>query len=129
MLCVLVCGCVFFFFCFQAEAGIRVLTVTGVHTCALPIFRESTGGIPIGFKLSAQRIEEDIDAALDIGADYIILDGRGGGTGTAPLLFRNHISVPTIPALARERQHLDAWERSVERRAGVECKFQWLPCY
>ncbi len=70
--------------------------------------REATGGIPVGFKLSAQHIEKDIDAAIDIGADYIILDGRGGGTGSAPLLFRNHISVPTIPALARARRHLDA---------------------
>jgi glutamate synthase domain-containing protein 2 len=43
--------------------------------------RERTGGIPIGFKLSAQHIEKDIDAALEIGVDYIILDGRGGGTG------------------------------------------------
>src|SRR6266478_7263852 len=28
----------FFFFFFQAEDGIRYLTVTGVQTCALPIF-------------------------------------------------------------------------------------------
>jgi glutamate synthase domain-containing protein 2 len=70
--------------------------------------RERSGGIPIGFKLSANRIEEDIDFALDAGADYIILDGRGGGTGAAPLLFRDHISVPTIPALARARRHLDS---------------------
>ena len=69
--------------------------------------RERTGGIPIGFKLSAQHIERDIDAALEIGVDYIILDGRGGGTGAAPLLFRDNISVPTIPALARARRHLD----------------------
>jgi glutamate synthase domain-containing protein 2 len=69
--------------------------------------REKTGGIPIGFKLSAQHIEKDIDAALDIGVDYIILDGRGGGTGAAPLIFRDNISVPTIPALARARRHLD----------------------
>jgi len=68
---------------------------------------ELTGGIPIGFKLSANHIEKDIDFALEAGADYIILDGRGGGTGAAPLLFRDHISVPTIPALARARQHLD----------------------
>ena len=52
-------------------------------------------------------MEDDIDAALAIGVDYIILDGRGGGTGAAPLLFRDHISVPTIPALARARRHLD----------------------
>jgi len=42
--------------------------------------REVTGGIPIGFKLSAQHIEDDIDFAVDAGADYIILDGRGGAT-------------------------------------------------
>ena len=72
--------------------------------------REQTGGIPVGFKLSAQHIEKDIDAALEIGVDYIILDGRGGGTGAAPLIFRDNISVPTIPALARARRHLDRSE-------------------
>ncbi|MDJ0910468.1 MAG: glutamate synthase-related protein [Woeseiaceae bacterium] len=70
--------------------------------------RENTGGIPVGFKLSAQHIEKDIDAALEVGVDYIILDGRGGGTGAAPLIFRDNISVPTIPALARARRHLDS---------------------
>ena len=69
--------------------------------------REQTGGIPVGYKLSAQKIEKDIDAALEIGVDYVILDGRGGGTGAAPLIFRDNISVPTIPALARARKHLD----------------------
>ncbi len=69
--------------------------------------REATGGIPIGFKLSAQHIEHDIDAALRIGVDYVILDGRGGGTGAAPQIFKDNISVPTIPALARARRHLD----------------------
>jgi glutamate synthase domain-containing protein 2/CDGSH-type Zn-finger protein len=69
--------------------------------------RERTGGIPIGFKISAQHIEEDIDAAIKVGVDYIILDGRGGGTGAAPLIFRDNISVPTMPALARARRHLD----------------------
>ena len=70
--------------------------------------REATGGIPIGFKLSAQHIEDDIDKALDIGVDYVILDGRGGGTGAAPNIFKNNISVPTLAALARARKHLDA---------------------
>ena len=69
--------------------------------------RAATGGIPIGVKLSAQHIEKDIEAALEIGVDYIILDGRGGGTGAAPLIFRDNISVPTIPALARARRYLD----------------------
>ncbi len=69
--------------------------------------REITGGIPIGFKLSANHIEHDIQFALDASADYIILDGRGGSTGATPEMFRDHISVPTIPALARARRYLD----------------------
>ena len=70
--------------------------------------REESGGIPVGYKLSAQHVEADLDAALEVGVDYVILDGRGGGTGAAPLIFRDNISVPTIPALARARRHLDA---------------------
>ncbi|QQR91012.1 MAG: CDGSH iron-sulfur domain-containing protein [Myxococcales bacterium] len=70
--------------------------------------RELSGGIPIGFKLSAQHIEKDIAFAIEAGADYIILDGRGGGTGAAPLIFRDNISVPTIPALARARHFLNS---------------------
>jgi methylamine---glutamate N-methyltransferase subunit C len=69
--------------------------------------REISGGIPVGFKLSANHIERDIQFALDASADYIILDGRGGGTGAAPEIFRDHISVPSIPALARARRYLD----------------------
>jgi glutamate synthase domain-containing protein 2 len=58
--------------------------------------REKTGGIPVGFKIAASHIEA-----------YIILDGRGGGTGSAPSILRNNINIPTIPALARARKHLD----------------------
>jgi glutamate synthase domain-containing protein 2 len=73
--------------------------------------RAASGGIPIGFKLSAQHIEDDIDFALDASAEYIILDGRGGATGAAPEIFKQNISVPTIAALARARQHLDRRNR------------------
>ena len=69
--------------------------------------RKRTGGIPIGFKIAASHIEADIQFALDCGVDYIILDGRGGGTGSAPTILRDHINVPTIPALARARKYLD----------------------
>ncbi len=78
--------------------------------------RETTGGIPIGAKLSAQHIEAEIDSALDIGVDYINLDVRGGGTGASPTVLRDNISVPTIPALARARRHLDR----IGRGAGVD---------
>ncbi len=69
--------------------------------------RQATGGIPIGFKLSAQSIEPDLEFAMRAGADYIILDGRGGATGAAPLIFRDHISVPTLAAVARARAWMD----------------------
>ena len=69
--------------------------------------RERTGGIPIGFKLAASHIEADIQFAIDVGVDYIILDGHGGGTGSAPTILRDHINIPTIPALARARKYLD----------------------
>ena len=74
--------------------------------------REATGGIPIGFKMSAQHIENDLHFALEAGADYVILDGRGGATGAAPDIFKNNISVPTMIALARARRHLDDRGRS-----------------
>ncbi|MDX2320061.1 MAG: glutamate synthase-related protein [Moritella sp.] len=97
------------------EAGTPAIsppTFKNLHTAAdfkkfADRVRELTGGIPIGFKLSANHIEDDIQFALDASADYIILDGRGGGTGAAPEMFRDHISVPTIPALARARAYLD----------------------
>lgn len=97
----------------EGEAAISPPTFKDLHTAEdfkkfADRVREVTGGIPIGFKLSANHIEEDIQFALDASADYIILDGRGGGTGAAPEMFRDHISVPTIPALARARRYLDA---------------------
>ena len=96
----------------EGEPAISPPTFKDLHTAddfkkMADRVREVTGGIPIGFKLSANHIEKDIQFALDASADYIILDGRGGGTGAAPEMFRDHISVPTIPALARARRYLD----------------------
>ncbi|MFF5965193.1 glutamate synthase-related protein [Streptomyces collinus] len=70
--------------------------------------RERSGGIPVGVKMSAQHIEADLDAALEMGVDYVILDGRGGGTGAAPTILRDNIGIPTMAALARARRHLDS---------------------
>jgi len=97
----------------EGEPAISPPTFENLHTVEdFKMFgdrvRDISGGIPVGFKISANHIEPDIRFAVDAGADYIILDGRGGGTGAAPLLFRDHISVPTIPALARARRCLDS---------------------
>src|SRR2546430_6082192 len=42
LVCIIVEMYIFFFFFFQAEDGIRDLTVTGVQTCALPIFKPAS---------------------------------------------------------------------------------------
>ena len=96
----------------EGQAAISPATFTDLHTPQdfrrlSDRVREISGGIPIGMKLSANHLEADIDFALRAGVDYIILDGRGGATGAAPRIFRDHISVPTIPALARARRFLD----------------------
>lgn len=96
----------------EGEAAISPATFTDLLTPSdfkkvADEVREHTGGIPVGFKLAASHIEADIDFAIEASADYIILDGRGGGTGAAPSILRDNINVPTIPALARARRHLD----------------------
>lgn len=96
----------------EGEPAISPATFTDLSTAAdyqrvAAEVREASGGIPVGFKMSAQHIEKDIDFALEVGVDYIILDGRGGATGAAPNIFKQNISVPTMAALARARRHLD----------------------
>ncbi|MEP1488335.1 MAG: glutamate synthase-related protein [Algibacter sp.] len=96
----------------QGETAISPAANPNFHTVEdFKVFadkvRDRTGGIPIGFKIAASHIEKDIQFALDVGVDYIILDGRGGGTGSAPTILRDHINVPTIPALARARKYMD----------------------
>ena len=70
--------------------------------------REKTGGKPIGIKLAAGHLEEDIDIVLYAGADFITIDGRAGGTGAAPKVVKSAASVPTLFALARARRVLVA---------------------
>lgn len=75
------------------------------------MLRSKTGGKPIGLKLAAGHLEEDIDFALYAGVDFITVDGRAGGTGAALKMVKNAASIPTIFALSRARQILN------ERRA------------
>src|SRR5256886_14492322 len=52
-----------FFFFFQAEDGIRDLTVTGVQTCALPIWA-STVGPELDHTLGALDVVEEVAEPL-----------------------------------------------------------------
>src|SRR2546430_10145436 len=96
--------CIFFF---QAEDGIRDLTVTGVQTCALPISRAVREGADV----------EDLGDRLS--------QIREGGAG-ADVRTRPHA------ASGEEQRHvlarvIGARGRSEERRVGKECRSRWSP--
>src|SRR5687768_17705561 len=61
---------VFFFFFFQAEDGIRDVAVTGVQTCALPIFvvlviRDEGDAMAESRRIADQLIERGLRVRLD----------------------------------------------------------------
>src|SRR5687767_15188716 len=95
----------FFFFFFQAEDGIRDKLVTGVQTCALPIF-----ALLLCFAQAAFCIE--------------IIAHRGAS-------FDAPENTLTAMKLAWEQNadaiELDLWLRSEERRVGKECRSRWSP--
>ena len=68
----------------------------------------ASGGRPVGVKIAAGRIEKDLAFCVYGKPDFITIDGRGGATGSSPLLLREASSVPTIYALHRARKYLDS---------------------
>src|SRR2546427_1077442 len=70
-----------FFFFFQAEDGIRDLTVTGVQTCALPI---SAGTMRPAVRVTAFDVLGN--AATGFAGDVTLAITAGTGTGGATLL-------------------------------------------
>src|SRR5688572_31573416 len=89
---------VFCFFFFQAEDGIRDLTVTGVQTCALPIWEDGRFGVPETFVTNAN---------LGTWTEY--LDRLAYYRG-----HRDGRRVREMLGIGRER--------SEERRVGKECR-------
>src|SRR5205823_9606710 len=89
----------FFFFFFQAEDGIRDKLVTGVQTCALPIYRATELGA-IAIRVALER------AGIEPGEPQYVIMGQvlQGGAGQAP---------------ARQAA-VGAGLRSEERRVGKE---------
>lgn len=69
--------------------------------------RRRSDGRPIGIKIAAGKIEKDLEYCVYAGADFVTIDGRGGATGSSPMLLRDSTSVPTIYALHRARKYLD----------------------
>src|SRR5256885_14060981 len=103
----------FFFFFFQAEDGIRDYKVTGVQTCALPIFRiglfnfiRRSPEVSVG-TVSVQRYSAFL-RELVVPTNFNIVAIR-------PL--RGSGLVVCDPSLVR----------SEERRVGKECRSRWSP--
>src|SRR5688572_31987502 len=94
-----------FFFFFQAEDGIRDLTVTGVQTCALPISRK----VHPDPRMLEPFAEEVVHAHLHHAPEL------------APFAALIHQCV------RRAERGGGSVERSEERRVGKECRSRWSP--
>src|SRR2546430_6945095 len=93
----------FFFFFFQAEDGIRDLTVTGVQTCALPIYgryaiEHGVGAVDVPVRAAPHVAHRPVARVEDVVAHPV-----------------------AVRAEARAR------DRSEERRVGEECRSRWAP--
>src|SRR2546430_11317567 len=96
-----------FSFFFQAEDGIRDLTVTGVQTCALPICVRETS--LLYSLVAAELLTEQ--------------NGRFSNTPEA-----NQFLVKGSPTYIGYRHpNFSAQWRSEERRVGKECRSRWSP--
>jgi glutamate synthase domain-containing protein 2/rubredoxin len=69
--------------------------------------RETSDGKPVGVKIAAGDLEEDLAAIVYARPDFITVDGRPGATGAAPKFIKAATSVPTVFALHRARKFLD----------------------
>src|SRR5699024_8482536 len=70
--------------------------------------RKFTDGVPIGAKIGASGIiEMDIDHLLEIGVDYIAIDGAQAGTHSSPPILADDFGIPTLHAIVRARKHLE----------------------
>lgn len=69
--------------------------------------KEASDGRPIGVKIAAGHVEQDLEWIAYADADFVTIDGRGGATGASPRSLKDNTSIPTIFALHRARKYLD----------------------
>ncbi|MFE4351613.1 FMN-binding glutamate synthase family protein [Peribacillus butanolivorans] len=73
--------------------------------------RSITGGVPIGVKMGAGgKIEEDIDHLIELGVDFITIDGGQAATHGAPPILSDDMGIPTLHAVVRAVNHLEKRE-------------------
>src|SRR5205823_10170960 len=100
-------------FFFQAEDGIRDKLVTGVQTCALPIYLADIGRL-LRYN---QLCKNELSSVAWLRA---LPWARSRGTARR---------IGHIQAECRRAQCIapDANSRSEERRVGKECRYRWWP--
>ncbi|MCI8483174.1 MAG: FMN-binding glutamate synthase family protein [Lachnospiraceae bacterium] len=76
--------------------------------------RRRSDGRPIGIKIAAGHVEQDLEYCVYAEPDFVTIDGRGGATGASPAIIRDSTSVPTIYALYRARKYLDAIKSEIQ---------------
>lgn len=70
------------------------------------MLRLRSDGRPIGIKIAAGHIEDDLEWIQYAQPDFITIDGRGGATGASPKYLKDNATIPTIYALARARAYM-----------------------
>src|SRR5258707_4229445 len=98
---------ILYFFFFQAEDGIRDIGVTGVQTCALPIFPK--------WRLVGSYSYLQMDINKNANSQDPTPDIPNGSSPRHQWYVRSSIDLP---------KH---FERSEERRVGKECRSRWSP--
>ena len=63
-------------------------------------------GVPIGLKIAASHIEDDLEVALMLKPDFITLDSRGGATGAAPTHIKDNVCIPVPYSIYRTHKFL-----------------------
>jgi methylamine---glutamate N-methyltransferase subunit C len=76
--------------------------------------RRRSAGLPIGIKIAAGHIEDDLAYVCFAEPDFITIDGRGGATGASPKGIKDATSVPTIYALARATKYLKDHHQDID---------------
>src|SRR2546430_3604186 len=107
LMCTLKDWCELFCFFFQAEDGIRDLTVTGVQTCALPIYLFPLKVRFVAILCLAARIHAQ--TPVNSGSASSVADNETKGLQAT-----------------RVKHQTDLF-RSEERRVGKECRSRWSP--
>lgn len=93
--------------------GVDCISPAGHSSFSTPIelmqfigqLRQLSGGKPVGFKLCIGHRREFmsmVKAMLETGIipDFIVVDGKEGGTGAAPLEFANRVGMPMLEGLS-----------------------------